>query len=92
MTADVYFQKELNGTYSLIVDGEVFNTPITDEEQMSVLVEDVENGLYSEDDSIFTIKLSDESPSLGIIIDVYINDTENEPFESYHILFDDYSF
>ena len=92
MTTDVYYQKELNGTYSLIVDGEVFNTPITDEEQISVLSDDVDNALYSDEYTTYTIKLSDESPSLGIIIDVYINDTENEPFKSYHILFDDYSF
>lgn len=91
MDANVYYQKELNSTFTLAVDGQYFNTPIKDFIQIDSLVEEVDTILYTiDDDSTVIIRLSSENPALSIIIDVYDNGTDEEPTETYSILFENY--
>lgn len=91
MDANVYYQKELNSTFTLSVDGQYFNTPIKDFIQIDSLVEEVDTILYTiDDDSTVIIRLSSENPALSIIIDVYDNGTDEEPTETYSILFENY--
>lgn len=91
MTTDVYYQKNQNGTFSIIVDGEVFNTPITSEDAISILTDEIDGIIWmTDDDGTFVLKLSDEKNPIGIILDIYDNGINEEPTETYSFLFDDY--
>lgn len=91
MTTDVYYQENADKTYSLIVDGEVFKTPITNEDSIAMLTDVVDNIAWmANDDATLIVQLSGEADPLGIIVDVYDNGTEEEPTESHTFLFDDY--
>lgn len=96
MDYEVWNQKEIDGTYSLVVDGEIFNTPLKRSLDIDALTETVDSFIYcntigmDNTESTFIVKLSDEEKPLGLIIDIYENGTEEEPTESTCYLFDDF--
>ena len=94
MEYDVYFQKELDKSYSIIINGEVYNTPLVNEDDMAFFVEDVDNYLYTLEFNLknvtTTFKLTDEEPPVGFIIDVF-REGDEVPFETSSYWFDDYN-
>lgn len=101
MIYDVYYKKERNGKFTIIVNDEKIKTPLVSESVADALCEDINNFLdnFNDEDYFFEIQLSDESEPLGIIVDVWQdgeveneNDiSEEEPYDSTTFLFDDYS-
>lgn len=94
MNAEVYYQENADKTYSLIVDGEVFRTPLTSENEIGPLTEAIDDLIYMVDDyepcATVIVKLSDEADPIGLIVDIYENGTEEEPTQSEFYLFDDF--
>lgn len=100
MSYDVYYKKERNGKFTIIVDDEKIKTPLVSESVADSLCEDITDFLdnYNEDDYVFQIYLSDEHDPLGIIIDIWKDedidddlDSDEEPYDTATFLFDDYS-
>lgn len=101
MNYDVYYKKERNGKFTIIVNDEKIKTPLISERVTDSLCEDINSFLddFNEDDYFFQIQLSDESEPLGIIVDIWQDDeieneneiSEEEPYDSATFLFDDYS-
>jgi hypothetical protein len=96
MDYEVWNQKETDGTYTLVVDGETFKTPLDRTRDIDALTETVDSFIYcntlgmENTESTFIVKLSGEEKPLGIIIDIYENGTEEEPTETTTLLFDDF--
>ena len=100
MNYDVYYKKERNGKFTIIVNDEKIKTPLVSESVADALCEDINTFLdnFNVEEYFFDIQLSDEQESLGIVVDVWQDgDVENEqdfseePYDSSTFLFDDYS-
>lgn len=101
MSYDVYYKKERNGKFSIIVNNDKVKTPLISESVADALCEDIHNYLdnFNEEEYFFELQLSDEPEPLGIIIDVWQDgEVENEqdlsdeePVDTTTFLFDDYS-
>jgi hypothetical protein len=96
MDYEVWNQREKDGTYSLVVDGESFKTPLNKHLDIDALTETVDSYIFcntlgmENTESTFIVKLSGEENPLGLIIDIYENGTEEEPTETTTFLFDDF--
>ena len=96
MDYEVWNQKESDGTYSLVVDGEIFKTPLVRSLDIDALTETVDSFIFcntlgmENTESTFIVQLSGEEKPLGIIIDIYENGTEEEPTETTNYMFNDF--
>lgn len=79
--------------YILIVDGEEFKTPLTGILDIEELKECVEQQFYHYEEGLdyhcYVHESSDE-PSIGIIIDVYLNDTLEDFIDTVVYMYDDF--
>ena len=92
MIHDIFYKKELDGNYTIVIDRQVVKTSINTENGIAYLCEDVDNDLYylDEIDYQLEIKPSNELVPLELIIDVY-KDNNKKHIRSFSYMFDEYS-
>jgi hypothetical protein len=94
MKYEVKYKLNENETFTILVNLDTYVTSLTLERGVSNLCKNIQmfiNKFSNENDVIVDIKLSNEDPSLGIIINLWKGD-EDSPFGVAHYMFDDYNY
>jgi hypothetical protein len=76
MNYEVWFQKQKDGTYSLIIDGEYYHTPLTRSLDIEALSETVDTFIYLNTLDDHTSFKTSINPNESIFIDIYEKDVK----------------
>jgi hypothetical protein len=86
----VNFTRGLDSNYILIVDGVEFKTPLKKFFDIQLLMETINDHIDNFEQNHCVVNESSENPALGIIIDVYSDDTMENFVDSKIYLYDDF--
>jgi len=94
MKHEVNYNLNEDKTFSIIFNNLSYDTSLTNERGVDALCKSIQ--IFMNNFSLYPsyraeLKLSDEYPSIGVIVDLW-KETDDEPFGVAHYMFEDYDY